>query len=84
MEREKILQIGKVTLHVTVAGMRQRQDFIVEREETAFGKIPFLACSRNLLLGELMRIAEENQLPVKCAGQKLFPKGKGPKDFAGL
>ncbi len=71
-------------LHVTVAGIRQRHMFTVEREETPFGNVPFLACSRNLPLNELVRIAEENQLPVKCRGQKVFPKGKSPKDFAGI
>ncbi len=84
MEREKILQTGKVTLRVTIAGMWQRQDFFVEREETAFGKIPFLVCRRNLPLNELVRISEESQLPVKCSGQKVFPKKKGPKDFVGV
>lgn len=84
MERERILQTGKVELHVTVAGMRQRHMFTIEGEETPYGKVPFLTCPRNLPLNELIRIAEENQLPVKCGGQKVFPKGKSPKDFAGI
>lgn len=84
MERERILQIGKVTLHAVVAGMKQRHDFTVEREDTPFGKVPFLVSRRNLPLNELLRLAEENQLPIKCAGQKIYPKGKGTKDFAGL
>lgn len=84
MEKERILQVGKVELKVTVAGMTQRHEFFVEREETAFGNVAFLVCRRNLPLSELVRIAGESQLPVKCAGQKVFPKGKGPKDFVGL
>lgn len=84
MEKERILQIGKAELKVTIAGMTQRHGFFVEMEETPFGKVPFLVCRRNLPLNELVRIAEENQLPVKCAGQKIFPKGKSPKDFVGL
>ncbi len=83
MERQKLLEQGKATLNVTVAGMRQRQDFMLEREETPYGKVPFLTCTRVLPLHELLKISEEFQLPVKCAGQKVFPKGKSPRDFAG-
>ncbi len=84
MDREQILQIGKVTLNVTIAGIRQRQDFVVEREDGPVGKIPYLSCARSLPINEMVRVAEENQLPVKSAGQKIFPRGKGPKDFANI
>jgi hypothetical protein len=84
MDRQGILESGKVVLHAKAAGMVQRHEFSVEREETAYGKVPFLVCVRALPLTELVRLAEENQLPVKCAGQKVYPKGKGPRDFAGL
>lgn len=84
MEQSELLQKKSVILMLTVSGMRQRHEFFIEREETSYGKVPFLMCKRNISLNELMKVAEENRLPVKCAGQKIFPKGKSPKDFAGL
>ncbi|MFA5076964.1 MAG: hypothetical protein WC488_00885 [Candidatus Micrarchaeia archaeon] len=81
---EEVLAQKSVVLNAVIGGMRQRHEFFIEREETAFGKIPYLACRRALPVSEMMRIASESGLPVKCPGQKVFPNGKGPKDFAGL
>lgn len=79
--KEEILLNKKAIFEITVAGMKQKHEFLVEEEQTPLGKMNFLVSKRALPLNELMRIAEENQMPVKCSGQKLFPKGKGPKDF---
>ncbi|MDD5337069.1 MAG: hypothetical protein PHS02_01150 [Candidatus ainarchaeum sp.] len=83
MGRE-VLGQKSVILKVTISGIRQRHEFFIEHGETAFGRIPFLACRRALPVGEMMRIANENDLPVRCPGQQVFPNGKGPKDFLGL
>lgn len=82
--REQILERKKATFEITVAGIRQKHEFTLEYSETAVGKIPFLTSKRMFPINELMRIADETGLPVNSAGQKLFPKGKGPRDFLGL
>lgn len=82
--KEQILHNRKAVFLLVVAGIRQKHEFFVEHMETAVGKIPFLVSRRALPVSELSRVAEESQLPVFCAGQKIFPKGKSPKDFLNL
>ena len=82
--KEEILEKGNVVLHVRIAGITQRQEFIVEHHETAVGSVPFLVCKRALPVSEMLRLAEELKLPIESNKQKVFPAGTGPKDFAGL
>ena len=84
LTRNEILGRGTVELRVTTGGIIQRQKFTVVREKTAFGMVPFLVCQVPLGSAELVRLAEEYQLPVKSATARAFPKGKMAKDFAGL
>lgn len=82
VSKEQILKKGSVEVHVKVGGIRQRHTLKVEKEKTAWGMVPFLVFSRQVSAAELVRIAQELQLPVKCKGMKVFPKGKAAQDFA--
>ncbi len=82
--REEILKLGKAELKVTRSGMMQREEFIVKRIDSAFGKYAVLEVDKFIDLKELLRIAEEHQLPVFAKNGKVFPKGKGTRDFVGL
>jgi len=82
MNKEEILKRGSVEVHIKVGGIRQLHMLKVEKEKTAWGLVPFCVFSTQVPAGELVRVAEELQLPVKCKGMKVFPKGKGPADFA--
>lgn len=81
---EEILKTGRVIVDVSIAGVLQRQPFLLEREETPFGKIPFLVPKNTLPLSAIMRALDETGLPIRSGGQKFFPKGKSIKEFAGL
>jgi len=54
----------------------------VVREKTAWGMVPYLVGEHKIPAAELIRLAEELQLPIKCAGMTVFPKGKAAQDFA--
>lgn len=84
MQREQILKDGKVMVRVKHSGMMQNLEFIVAREKTGFGEIPFLKIERPVDASELMRVADEVQLPIISLSGKVFPKGKGMRDFVGL
>lgn len=84
MDRDEILKKGEVEIRVKRAGMFQRLPFKVVREKTLGGPVPFLTTDRFIDLPELMRIAEETQLPINSPTGKVFPKGKKSSDFAGL
>ena len=77
-----ILKNGSIEVHVKISGIRQRHTLKVEREKTAFGMVPYLVCDKSIPTNELLRLAQELQLPIKCKGMKVFPKGKAAKDFA--
>ncbi|MBI2079785.1 hypothetical protein HYT84_03400 [Candidatus Micrarchaeota archaeon] len=84
VSREEILKNGFVEIRVRVAGIIQRHKFNVVREETPFGSVPYLVVKAMIPHVELVRIAEEIQLPVRNKEATVFPKGKMVKDFAGL
>jgi hypothetical protein len=46
------------------------------------GTVPFLVCEVWLPQSEVLRLAEEFQLPVKAGDISAFPRGKSLKDFA--
>lgn len=84
MNREEILKAGSIDIRVKRAGMLQVLTFKIEREPSPAGPVPYLTIDKFLETPELLRIAEESQLPVKSKGGKFFPRGKMSKDFAGL
>ena len=64
--------------------MFQLLEFKLVRRDTPLGKVPFLALDRYLDMAELVRVAEEYQLPVESPVGKVFPRGKKETDFVGL
>ena len=81
LPKEDILKQGYVDLHARVGGILQTHRFIVQKEKTGFGEILILVTKGNVASGELARLAEEVQLPLRSPLGTAFPKGKGPKDF---
>lgn len=82
VSKEEILKKGSVEVRVKISGIYKRIEFKVEREKTPWGMVPFCVSSYPVPATELIRVAEELQLPVKCKGMKVFPKGKSAQDFA--
>lgn len=76
-----ILQQGFADVKVRVAGILQRHRLTVEYERTAFGNVPYLVTKANIPAMELLRIANELQLPIKAPAGTFFPEGKAPKDY---
>ena len=81
---KQILSKGKVELRVRRAGVIQLQDFVVKKGMSPAGEYPYLFLDKFIDLSELLRIAEELQLPVTAKNGSVFPKGKSSKDFAKL
>jgi hypothetical protein len=84
MDRDRILKEGKINIRIRHSGMYQNLEFVVIREKTGFGEIPFLKIDRPVDASELMRIADEVQLPIISLSGKVFPKGRAMMDFVGL
>ncbi len=84
MKISTILKKGSVKIKVKSEGMLQNHVFPIEEEQTPFGKVPFLISEIPLPNMELLRIAKEIGLPIKCGSLKIFPPGKMPKDLVCL
>ncbi|MCX8195033.1 MAG: hypothetical protein N3G22_02925 [Candidatus Micrarchaeota archaeon] len=82
-QKEAILK-GEVSVRAKRAGAFQVLLLKVVRRQGPFGKVPFLVLDRHLDMAEIVRIAEEYQLPVESPVGKVFPRGKKESDFAGL
>jgi hypothetical protein len=82
ISKEEILRRGYVDVKVFVTGLRQSHRLTVVKEKTAHGMVPFLQCKYYIPTTELVRLAEELQLPVKHKDVVVFPKGKMPAHFA--
>ena len=82
-QKEALLK-GGISVRVKRSGMFQVLDFRLERKDTPLGKVPYLTLDRMLDLSELVRIAEEYQLPVESPSGRVFPRGKKETDFLGL
>ena len=81
---QEVLKKGEIDVRVKRSGMFQVLTFKIIRKETPLGKVPYLSLDRFLDLSELLRIAEEYQLPVESPSGKVFPRGKKETDFVGL
>lgn len=80
--RDDILRRGYVDVKVYVTGLRQSHRLNVVSEKTAHGEVPFLVSKHYIPNAELVRIANECQLPVRHKDTLVFPKGMAPRDFA--
>ena len=79
---KQILEKGSIEVRVKISGMYKRHILKVVKEKSAFGLIPYLVGDLFIPSHELVRLAQELQLPIKCHGMVVFPKGKAAADFA--
>lgn len=84
VDREKILKDGKAEIRVFRSGMWQRIIFEVKNITTPSGTYPLLSTERMIDFKELVRVAQETNLPVQAPNGTAFPKGTSPKDFVDL
>jgi hypothetical protein len=78
------LKLGKVDIRVMRSGTLQFQEFMVKRIPSPIGGYPVLFADKFVDMSELLRLAEEYQLPIMAKNGTVFPRGKTSKDFAGL
>lgn len=78
------LKAGKIDIKVMRSGTLQFQEFTVKRIPSPVGAYPVLFIDKFIDMSELLRLAEECQLPISAKNGTAFPKGKISKDFAGL
>lgn len=81
LSAQQIIERGFYDAHIRISGIRQCHRLIVAKEKTAFGNISCLVAKTALPEGEMLKVADEVQLPVKSPKTIVFPKGKGPNDF---
>jgi len=82
ISKEEILRRGYVDVKVYVTGLRQSHRLTVTRERTPHGMVPFLVSKYYIPTNELVRLAEELQLPMKHNQIVVFPRGMMPSSFA--
>jgi len=83
-KRAAVLKSGEVEIRVKRMGMYQVLPFKIERRDTPSGKAAYLCSNRAIEMPELVRIANEFDLPVCAQNNRVFPRGKMEKDFVGL
>ena len=76
ISKEEILKRGYVDVKLYVSGLRQSHRLKVVRERTPRGLIPFLVSDHYMPTPEMVRLAEELQLPLKQKDVVVFPRGK--------
>jgi len=82
IDKEEILKRGYADVKVRVAGLRQSHRLELVRERSPHGLIPILVAKHYIPPAELVRLAEELQLPVKSKDTLVFPRGTRAGDFA--
>ncbi len=80
----EILRQGYARIKVKRAGMLQFQVFKVKRAEIGGETFVELFLDRLLDMSEMVRVANETGLPVEAETRRVFPEGKGAKDFTNL
>lgn len=78
---KKILKDGFAEIQVRASGMLQKHKFNLKEAKSAFGDYYLLEIDVPLGVAEVMRVANEVDLPVKAPTGFFFPSGKSPKDF---
>ena len=82
ISKEEILRRGYVDVKVNVQGLRQSHRMEVVKEKTPAGMVPFLVSKFYIPTMELVRLAEELQLPVRHKDVVVYPKGTMAGTFA--
>ncbi len=80
-KREYILKQGFIDVKVQVTGLRQSHRFSVYYDKTSKGLVPYLVSKLIVPVQELMKVASETGLPVRCGKNVVFPRGKTPADL---
>ena len=75
-KKDEILKRGYVDVKIYVSGLRQSHRLKVVREETPRGMMPYLMSDHHMPTPEMVRLAEELQLPLKQGEIVVFPRGK--------
>lgn len=83
MSDKKIVEQGFVDVKVLVSGLRQQHRLEVKMEKTPAGEFPVLVSKHYIPATELLRLAEQLQLPVRHNKTIVFPKGKMAGHFIG-
>ena len=78
---KKILKHGFAEIQVRASGMLQKHKFSLKKEKSAFGDYYLLEIDQPIGVAELMRVANEVDLPIRAPTGFFFPNGKTPKDF---
>lgn len=81
MKKDEILRQGFVIVKVTVAGIRQTHRLDVVKEKNGSEYFHYLRGRYPIPENEMIRLAEELQLPIRSKDTIVFPKGKSRKDF---
>lgn len=79
--KEDVLRRGFVYVKVIVSGLRQSHKLTVKKERTQQGIFTYLHGRYAIPESEMVRVAEELQLPVKTKDVLVFPKGKMQGDY---
>jgi hypothetical protein len=82
LNKEEILRKGFVDVKAYVSGLRQTHRLKLIKERSQFGWITILEGRYALPNDEMVRIANEIGLPIRCKDTTVFPEGKMKKDFA--
>ncbi|MBD3398183.1 hypothetical protein GF412_03255 [Candidatus Micrarchaeota archaeon] len=78
---KKVIKQGYAEIKVKVSGMIQKHKFELKKEGSAFGDYYLLETDQPIIIVELMRVANEIDLPIRAPTGFFFPQGKTPKDF---
>lgn len=78
---EEIIKQGQIKIKVKRAGMLQTLEFKVKKITIGHNYFIELFCDRIIDMNELLRIANELNLPIETLNGRAFPKNKSIKDF---
>ncbi|MBN2122248.1 hypothetical protein JW721_04310 [Candidatus Micrarchaeota archaeon] len=78
---KRILKDGFLQIKVRVSGMLQNHKFTLKKENSAFGDYYILETEVPIMAAEMMRAANEVEMPLRSPTGLFFPRGKSPKDF---
>ena len=80
-EEKKALNGKCIEIRIKVGGIYQRKKFELSKIKHPQGMMKCLIADNNVIPLELLKIANEYNIPVKNSSVTVFPKGKTAKDF---
>jgi hypothetical protein len=79
--KQEDLARGFIDVRVRISGVYQKHRFIVSELTNAAGKFKCLIGEDRIPQMELLRVANELDIPIKTTSSMVFPIGKSGKDF---